>query len=549
MAGGTRPACSGAPASRAGREQHLWHLWHPASGGTAGRAAQEGNPAYRDNLALLAEMARATTRDVFLARFPPVPLPDPEATDRPAPTSGDLPVWLYWEGPCPAWIERCRETILRHGGNVNLLDRAAFEALRADDADIDLDPLLPAHRADYARAFLLARHGGIWLDSDCILMRPLDEVRAAVRRAGFVAHRDRQGYFPNGFMAAAKGNDLAERFYRAVAERLRAGGTLGWIELGGAQLTRLLTGAGARFAELPCAAIQPICWSEPARFFERGDPARHAARFDAEATTYMLSNTEIAKHVGKAAGADLMAPNSFFTYLVGRSLGTILPTALPAIPRPALAEAGRGTTPAEVFASFHRAALARVDDSLSGPGSSIAQTAALRSALPALLRALGVSSMLDAGCGDHRWLAEVDLRDVDYVGMDIVPDLVARNAARGLVRRRFVAGDFTADPLPRADLVLARDTLGHYDLARGLAALRNIAASGATWLLATTFPARMVNEETALGGWRPLNMTLTPFGFPAPSRLLDERCTENGGLYRDKALGLWRIANLPIRAD
>jgi hypothetical protein len=30
-----------------------------------------------------------------------------------------------------------------------------------------------------------------------------------------------------------------------------------------------------------------------------------------------------------------------------------------------------------------------------------------------------------------------------------------------------------------------------------------------------------------------------------PQRVLVEGCTENGGAYADKALGLWRVADLP----
>ena len=40
-------------------------------------------------------------------------------------------------------------------------------------------------------------------------------------------------------------------------------------------------------------------------------------------------------------------------------------------------------------------------------------------------------------------------------------------------------------------------------------------------------------------------MTCAPFHLPAPEGLLVEGCLEGGGAYADKALGLWRIADLP----
>jgi hypothetical protein len=522
-----RPGTSREPA------QTLFHLYHPDSGGLAGTTAQRANPHYRHNLALLADLKRLTTRDSFLARFP-----GPERQAVLAPPL-HVPLFLYWEGSCPEWILRCRETIVRHGGDVRLLDRAAFEALRTDDLDIDLDPLQPAHRADYARAYLLARHGGVWIDSDCVLMRPLDKVQAALAEHGFVAHRDRQGYYPNGFIAAGPGNPTAAAFYAAVAERLRRPEPLGWISLGGDPLTRLLK-SGAAFHELPCAEIQPVCWSRPEAFFHRASEAEHERAFAPDALTYMLSNTRIAAYAERHPGADLLAPDSFFSFVLARSLGGKVEAA------PALPEAGQGQTPAQVFASFHAAALGRRDDSLSGPGSSLAQTAGLRQALPALCRELGVGTLLDAGCGDHRWLGRTELPVGLYVGVDIVADLIARNSALALPGRRFLAADFTRDDLPTADLVLTRDTLVHYDFATALRALANLRRTGARWLLATTFPDRRANRDIELGGWRPLNMTLPPFGFPPPLRLIREGCTEQGGAYRDKSLGLWRLDSLPL---
>jgi hypothetical protein len=42
-----------------------------------------------------------------------------------------------------------------------------------------------------------------------------------------------------------------------------------------------------------------------------------------------------------------------------------------------------------------------------------------------------------------------------------------------------------------------------------------------------------------------LNLQLPPFNFPAPLRLIEENCTEDGGKYADKSLGLWRLSDLP----
>lgn len=76
----------------------------------------------------------------------------------------------------------------------------------------------------------------------------------------------------------------------------------------------------------------------------------------------------------------------------------------------------------ELFSQIHVHNLWGDQESISGPGSSLAETVALREELPRLLRRLGVRSMLDAPCGDCYWLGHIDL-DLDrYLGIDIVPE-------------------------------------------------------------------------------------------------------------------------------
>ncbi len=203
---------------------------------------------------------------------------------------------------------------------------------------------------------------------------------------------------------------------------------------------------------------------------------------------------------------------------------------------------------AKRFERIHETNLWGADNSVSGVGSELEATAAIRERLPGLLKELGVRSLLDAPCGDHRWMASLDL-DLDlYVGMDIVPSIIdaLQQRHRGDVRRSFVLADMTRDALPRCDLILSRDCLVHFSFATLDRALRNLKASGATWLLTTTFPELERNEDIEDADWRPLNFERAPLNWPAPVEMINERCTEAGGAYADKSLALWRLGDLPI---
>lgn len=185
-------------------------------------------------------------------------------------------------------------------------------------------------------------------------------------------------------------------------------------------------------------------------------------------------------------------------------------------------------------------------DSRSGLGSELKATAGVREHLPRLLEAIGAASLLDLPCGDFGWLSTVPL-DLDYTGGDIVADLVASNERRfggGGSRRRFLGLDLTADPLPHADVVLCRDCLVHLSFGHIRLAFDNLRRSGSTWLLTTTFLDHHENVDIESGDWRMLNLTRPPFNLPAPEGVLVEGCLESDGAYADKALGLWRIADL-----
>lgn len=192
-----------------------------------------------------------------------------------------------------------------------------------------------------------------------------------------------------------------------------------------------------------------------------------------------------------------------------------------------------------VFSRIYEKNLWGDSESRSGRGSTLARTAVIRAALPALLEGVGAQSMLDAACGDFNWMARVDLGGVRYVGVDVVPDLVERNRRLyGCEGRDFILADITRDPLPEVDVVLCRDCLIHHSLDDALSAVRNFRRSTSRYLLATTHPHVRRNIDISTGSWRSLNLRLPPFDFPPPARLL----TEDAEL--GKCLGMWDLRSL-----
>jgi SAM-dependent methyltransferase len=633
----------------------------------------------------------------------------------------NLPVWLYWEGECPEWIKECRRTILAHAPNARLLDPDSFDALWNEDRDIDLSSLQIAHRADFIRAFLLAHYGGLWVDSDCLVMQPLAPVLDILNQCEFVAHRERGGLFSNAFIGASHGSRIANIFYKRICETLRRKQPIGWISLGGEPLSAILESTMLPWHEIDCGLIQPICWSTPAAFFTGDSDVGHERVFSSEAICYMLSTNHVRKYANAHKGADLLKPDTFFTYLRDRSLDLKLRDSAPSnlsrkespfchssfflqsidelAPEKVLdADGAAGfwglllrdwekkmraskpqscrihleglfeeEPPSQAFHShfllgsrnhnlknlegnwdlmilgesleglapqerlrllrkamqiskhvfIHGTVAMRCDqqperlsndlgsawnfldllsldpvryrierrsstsgegaflfsgqksagrqttsplespfrqmiqehrqvacESLSGPGSSLTQTTEIRRRLPLLLQHLKVSSLLDVPCGDFHWMEHVGLGIEQYIGADILPEVVAQNRtsfARDGVK--FVRLDITKDALPAADLILCRDCLGHLALKDVFRALGQFQRSGSRYLLTTTFPGKRTNRDLLAGEWQPLNLEAPPFCLPHPLCVINEKCTESSGSFADKSLALWRLSD------
>jgi hypothetical protein len=209
-------------------------------------------------------------------------------------------------------------------------------------------------------------------------------------------------------------------------------------------------------------------------------------------------------------------------------------------------ESFAGLNLAQRFQRIHETNLWGAQASSSGLGSEMDATAMLRAELPRRLKKLGAASLLDAPCGDAGWINHADL-GVVYAGVDIVPSLIERlqaRAAAGEIKGEYRLADITRDSLPRCDAILCRDALVHLSFANIERAVANFRASGAAWLIATTFPEWQVNADCEDGDWRALNFEHAPFDWGAPVELVNENCLEAGGGWRDKSLGAWRLAEI-----
>jgi hypothetical protein len=231
-----------------------------------------------------------------------------------------LPIWMYWEGHRPEWISMCERTVRAHADDVRVLSPEDFDLIRDCDRDIDLSGLCVAHRADFIRSYLLRRHGGLWIDSDCIVIKDLQPWLNRLAKYEFIGYKERQQHVANNFMAARPRSPIAREYYWRVCSLLRSRAPLSWLTLGSDALTRVLKELKRPWLQIGYELVQPICWSQPELFFAIRAQDEHAAVFNERSICYMLANQVLTRYSQANPTSSLTDEGTFFQYIYNRAV-------------------------------------------------------------------------------------------------------------------------------------------------------------------------------------------------------------------------------------
>ena len=184
----------------------------------------------------------------------------------------------------------------------------------------------------------------------------------------------------------------------------------------------------------------------------------------------------------------------------------------------------------------------------SGTGSTPEQTKELIKLLPHLFQDFQITSIVDCPCGDFSWMRKIDLKEIEYVGYDIVKEIIEKNKSLYLSdSTSFDVLDVTEKSFKKRDLIFVRDLFVHFSYKDIFKALINIKKSNSNLILTTNFPEIKSNYDIATGQWRGINLLLPPFNFPDPIRIVHESNTEYSQKeLQSKNLSLWKVDDIFI---
>jgi len=149
-----------------------------------------------------------------------------------------------------------------------------------------------------------------------------------------------------------------------------------------------------------------------------------------------------------------------------------------------------------------------------GYGSTLENTAAMRSALQQLLWKYGVDAIDDCGCGDFNWVKEMLLPGVTYQGYDVV-DRKRRSMP-------FEVKDIITEELAVCDLIICKDVFIHWTNEMIMAALANFRQYG-DYLFAETTPGLNNSlRDIEPGGFAKVNLEALPFNLGQPMEVIPD---------------------------
>lgn len=146
-------------------------------------------------------------------------------------------VFLYWTGNDYKLINILRNLIYLHSTNgrgysVKLINRTNVKEYVPDIPEY-FDSLLPAHQADYIRVYVIYKYGGIWLDSDTLVLGSLDSLFDIIEKKDGFFIKENNKYLWNGVFGSKPQTPLMCYWKDEMINILTAKkNTIEWAEIG-----------------------------------------------------------------------------------------------------------------------------------------------------------------------------------------------------------------------------------------------------------------------------------------------------------------------------
>lgn len=241
-------------------------------------------------------------------------------------------VYLYWVGNENNLIKILRKLIYLHstsgnGYNVHLINHDNINNYVSYIPDFFYD-LAPAFQADYVRVFVICDYGGIWLDSDTLVMESLDSLFTILNdKDGFLVEEydsiNNKNNLCNGLFGSKPNTKLMLEWKCKILEIVDIKKqNISWTELGSKILNNTYYLKPEIFENYSIIngsdSIYPINWNECVEHFINNSYENHSSIIRNYQPLIILVN-EVYKALSHLSEYDILHFNRSLNYFINKS--------------------------------------------------------------------------------------------------------------------------------------------------------------------------------------------------------------------------------------
>jgi hypothetical protein len=380
-------------------------------------------------------------------------------------------IFLYWIGKEYTLIKILRKLIYLHSTN-----GTGYKVILITDKNINeyikfipeyFNKLCPAHQADFVRVNVICDYGGIWLDSDTLVLDTLDSLFNFIELKNGFFIKENNSYICNGIFGSKPNTEVMIQWKKELIDILNnKKGDIHWSEIGSHILQKL-------YIENPniyenyhifdgLHNLYPInfnmCLTE---FINK--PYDNYKTIIREYQPLIILVHSVYKTLENKTEQDILDGNMPLNYFINKSLTK-----------------QNITKNYLIFENIYEKQLwnnGNPNIPLSGPGSSIENTRTMSAILNTFIYNNNCKSVLDLGCGDLNWISKTPFfndNDIKYTGVDVVENVINTHLKMYNTKTFLCKDIITFNNFNNIDIIIIRDVIFHLKNEEILSIFNNI---------------------------------------------------------------------------
>jgi hypothetical protein len=379
-------------------------------------------------------------------------------------------VFLYWTGKDYTLINILRKLIYFHSTNgkgykVHLITDKNIREYIETIPDYFFN-LSPAHQADFVRVHVVCDYGGLWLDSDILILDALDSIFDIIENKNGVFIKE-NNIICNGMFGSKKQTPLMKEWKSKLIEILNEKKqNIHWTEIGNSLLENLYktqTNLYDNYTILNgLESVYPVPWDRCIDEFIK-KPYENYKNIIRPYQPFIILVNSVYRELENKTEQEILDANMPLNYFLKKSV-----------------EPKNIKDNKAIFENIYTTHLWNNNDAnipLSGPGSSLENTRNCSKLLDEFIIDYNCTSVLDLGCGDLTWIPKTNFFNnnaIEYIGIDVVENLINKHS-KTYLNKQFYCKDITKiNDIKKVSLIIIRDVIFHLTNAEITAIFSNI---------------------------------------------------------------------------